>query len=235
MGFAVLQSISLWFSSSNLNSGGLGTGGNEIGDSHIKIKFQSGDYFRENLHSVILIDFRIPTGKDSYSVSDWEKVSFGNNELTIGPAFQVDLSSFLFLHLNFFYVFSQGEGEGFYDGFRLNFSDKSSYRKALGFNYTEEDAFFYHKKLKNDYIRVSLGINSDGLYPLIPFVSSHFYYGFNGTLPEHIPCGGESFIFSAGFRYFFTGSSFAGLYGVLNPLNDEKIYYIAGVDAGILF
>jgi hypothetical protein len=235
MGFAVLQGISLWFSSSYLNSGGFRSGNNEIGDSHITIKFQAGDYLRENLHAVILLDFRVPTGKDSYSVPEWRKVSFGNNELTLGPVFQVDIFSIFFIHLNFFYIFTQGEGEGFYDGFRINIQERSSYKKAFGFNYTEEDAFFYHEKLKNDYIRISFGVNSDGLYPLLPFLSLHYYYGFNGTLPEHIPCGGESVIFSAGSRYFFTRSSFAGIYTLLNPLNRDNSYFIAGVDAGILF
>jgi hypothetical protein len=235
MGFAVLQGVSLWFSSSYLHSGDLDSGRSEIGDSHITLKFQAGDYFREKLHAALLVEFRIPTGKDSYTVSEWKGVSFGNNELIIGPVFQIDPGSSFFVHLNLLYIFSQGEGEGFYDGFRLNLSDRSSYKKALGFNYTEEGAFFYRDKLKNDYIRISAGINSDGLYPLIPFISLHYYYGFNGNLPEHIPCGGGSFFLSAGSRYFFTGSSFAGIYGALNPANNEKTYYIAGIDAGILF
>ncbi len=232
MGFAVLQGISLWFSSSYLHRGDFHSGRSEIGDSRLTLKFPAGDYFREKMHAVFFMDFRMPTGKDSYSVPEWRGVSFGNNELTLGPVFQIDLCSSLYIHLNLFYIFSQGEGEGFYDGFGLNISDKSSYKKALGFNYAEKDAFFYKEKLKNDYIRTSVGINSDRLYPLIPFISLHYYYGFNGNLPEHIPCGGGSFYLAAGLRYFFTGSSFAGLYGAYNP---EKTCYITGIDAGILF
>lgn len=235
MGFAVLRGISLWFSSTYLRNGDFHGGRNEIGDSSLTLKFQAGDYFQENMHAVLLLDFRIPTGKDAYTVPEWKGVSFGNNELTIGPVFQIDLFSSFFLHLNFFYIFNQGEGEGFYNGFSLKLSDKSSYKKVLGLNYSEKEAFFYYEKLKNDYIRASVGINSDKLYPVIPFISLHYYFGFNGDLPEHIPCGGRSFILATGLRYFFTRSSFIGLYGVLNLDKSEKTYYLAGIDAGILF
>ncbi len=235
IGFAVLRGISLWFASSYLHSGDFRNGGNEIGDSHLTLKFQAGDYIREKVHAALFLDFRVPTGKDSYTVPQWRELSFGNNELTLGPVLQIDLLTTFFVHLNVFYIFSQGEGEGFYDGFEMDLSDKSSYKKVFGLNFTEKGAFFYHGRLKNDYIRVSAGINTDWPYPLIPFLSVNYYKGFNGNLPEHIPCGGGSFIVSAGLRYFFSRSSFIGLYGVLNPDIKEKTCYIAGIEGAVLF
>ena len=78
--------------------------------------------------------FRFPTGKNVYSNAEWEDVSFGNNEIKIGPVFQFNFIKKLYAHLNLFYLFREGNNEGFYNGFTFNLKKKETYKKIFGFN-----------------------------------------------------------------------------------------------------
>ena len=95
--------------------------------------------------------------------------------------------------------------------------------------------------MKNDYAIISFAINTDILYPFIPYaewyMSNRVYTGSFET--EHIPIEGAAInprLVSLGFRYFIAESSFLGLYSIVNVNRDEDfIREIYGVDFSLQF
>jgi len=240
LGIGVLPYLSVWYSFDYLHKGIIDSGGSTLGDSFLKIWLYLGDY--KSIHTGLLLNFRLPTGPDAYSNSTWRNLSFGNNELKIGPVSKIDISKSIFLHMNIFYVFRQEEGEDFYNGFHFNILKKETYTNVFGLNFKSEDAFLSTGRLKNDYIICSMAFNTDIIYPLIPYVefyASHNVYKNNSGENAKIQIEGAGInpvLTAAGGRYFFSESAYAGLYYIYNPRREKKfIKDIFGFDFSLQF
>ncbi len=169
MGFGLFSDVSLWFSFDVMHSGPGFYDGDQIGDTFFYLKWAIGDFLRDTLHIGYFLKFRIPTGSNLYSSSVWRNMSAGINQITMGVLVKYDLSH-LFFHFNLFYVFQDESGKNFYDGFNFNPTDQNFYINLIGLNPWASGAFLYYEKLKNDYIELSLAINTDYLYPFIPYL-----------------------------------------------------------------
>ncbi|MBN1532490.1 MAG: hypothetical protein JXA20_07500 [Spirochaetes bacterium] len=241
-GIGVLPSISLWFEFNLLTSGIVPPGGSEVGDLFVKLKFFIGDYLASRLHAAFLARFRIPTGRNAYASGSWRNLALGKNELSLGGCFRLDFLDPLYVHLNTLYTFREGDAEDFYGGFYLNIFEKETWSKVFGLNWTQDGTFLQSKRLLNDYLSFSLAINSDGLYPVIPFIECYTSIRLSrssGSLDSiSIEALGinPTLLLSAGARYFFTEGIYAGLYVVVNPLWQKGfIRMIYGIELSFQF
>ncbi|MBN2403386.1 MAG: hypothetical protein JXN64_13460 [Spirochaetes bacterium] len=244
VGLGVMPNLSVWYSMQYLHDKTINASSNKSGDSFLKVWLYLGDYFN-SIHTGLLFSFRIPTGPNAYSEEKWRNASFGRNELKIGPVFKADINKSLFLHLNIFYVFRQGEDEGFYNGFYYNLRKKETYSKLFGLNFKSENTFLSGKRLKNDYAVFSMALNTDVLFPKISFIpfiefyTSHRVYKKQNGEYKNIPIEGSGInpvFLSFGGRYFFSESIFLGAYYIFNPKKEKKfIKDIFGFDFSLQF
>ena len=163
----------------------------------------------------LLALFRFPTGPNAYTQERWRNLALGNNELKLGPVAQYEAGPFV-LHANLFWIFREKDREGFYNGIYLNPAKKETYSKVLGLNFAADGAFLNGDRLANDYAAGSLALNTDAVYPLIPWVSVYASRRFArvGGEDKRIPVEGmgvNPLLFSAGGRYFFSYNAFAGI------------------------
>lgn len=241
LGIGLLPNCSIWYSFDYLHNDIFHPSSNILGDSYLKIWLYAGDYFGI-VHTGMLFFFRIPTGPDSYAENNWRNVSFGNNELKIGPVTRIDFRKKFFLHLNLFYVFREGHNQGFYNGYHLNLSKKETYSRVFGLNFRSKDAFLSSDRLKNDYAVYSMAVNTIIIYPVIPYVefyTSHRVYKKQSGEYENLPIEGAGInpvFLSVGGRYFFSESVFLGLYYIFNPKREKNfIKDIIGFDFSLQF
>jgi hypothetical protein len=241
LGIGIMPDISVWYSIDYLHNKIINASANTLGDSYIKIWYYLGDY-KKILHAGFMLLFRLPTGPNAYTDDKWRNLSFGKNELKIGPVFKFDLKHSIFIHTNIFYVFRQGQDEGFYSGFHLNLTKKEAYSNILGLNFRSKDAFLSSDRLKNDYAVFSTAVNTGLIYPVIPYIefyASHRVYGKRSYKYETIPIEGAGInpvFISAGGRYFFSNDIFFGLYYIINPKREKKfIKNMTGFDFSLQF
>ncbi len=244
LGLGITPDISIWYSFDYLHNNIINTSANTFGDSYFKIWLYMGDYFK-TCHAGLLILFRLPTGPNAYTDEKWRNLSLGKNELKIGPVLKIDLKQSIFIHTNIFYVFRQGQDEGFYNGFYLNVTKKETYSKLFGLNFKSKDAFLSGERLKNDYVVFSTAVNTDIIYPVIPvipyieFYTSHRIYKKRAHKNENIPIEGAGInplLLSIGGRYFFKDTIFLGFYYIINPKREKKfIKNIIGLDFSLQF
>lgn len=240
LGLGILPWLSLWYNFQYLHRGFPQPEKNQLGDTFFKLWFYIGDYFRDVMHAGLLVSFRMPTGADAYTDPEWRALSFGNSELKIGPVIQVDAGRVI-LHFNAFYVFRQGQDEAFYSRIYLNPLRKVTYAKFFGLNFFAKDTFAATDRLKDDYVIVSAAVNTGAVYPFIPFLEMYGarrVYSGRGSLKD-LPLEGAGIspiLCSAGIRYFFSGTGFAGLYGIINPRRErEYIRSVIGLDISLQF
>ena len=243
-GMGLTGDLSVWYSLDCLHDSTFKASSNEIGDSFFKVWLYMGDYF-EKLHAGFMLLFRMPTGPNACTDPQWRNLSYGKNEIKIGPVFRIDLYKSLFMHFNIFYVFRQGEGEGFYNGFYFNLSKKETYSKLFGLNFKSKDTFLSGDRLKNDYAVCSIAINSNIIYPQISFIPFIEFYTSHRVCKkqsgeyENIPIEGSGInpvLLSIGGRYFFSDSMFLGTYYILNPKREKNfIKDIFGFDFSLQF
>lgn len=227
----ILPSFNVGFYLHYLHNAYFNSSDNEIGDSFLRLWLYCGDYFASSLHLGFLGVFRVPTGSNVYADQKWKNLSFGNNELKLGPVAQYDIGA-LHIHGNAFYVFREKHREGFYDGFHVNPGKKTTYQKLFGLNFKEDDTFLASRRLKNDYGVLSIAVNTGVWYPVIPYAG---IYGSHTVAAQSDDdkalriegAGINPLLVYAGCRYFFTASSMMGLYCVINPLRQDG--YIRGM------
>lgn len=242
LGMGILPRLSIWYSFQYLHRGLIKSDASALGDSFFKVWYYTGNYFNNSLHLGFQINLRIPTGMSAYAGTKWRNLAFGNNELKIGPVLQLDLPAQLYFHLNLFYVFREGEDEGFYEGFSIDLFEKDTYTDIFGLNFESGDAFLAKNRLKNDYAVVSAALNTDIAYPLIIYTEiylSRRVYEKDKDKIDEISIEGSGVnpvFFSAGLRYFFNESVYAGLYYIVN-LNRAENYIkdIIGIDFSLQF
>lgn len=240
LGIGVLPDLSIWYSFEYLHNS-ISKSENKLGDSFLKIWYYINDYL-DILHTGFLIQFRIPSGINAYTDPEWRNVSFGNNELKLGPVFKIDIYNKLYIHLDLFYIFRQGMNEDFYGGFHINPAEKEMYTKILGLNPGADDTFLESKRLKNDYVINSIAINTNYIYPFIPFIEIYFSYRIykkQNNEYDHMPMEGAGInpvFLSIGGKYFISEFTYFGLYYINNPKRDKKfIKDIFGFDFSLQF
>ncbi|MFC1668900.1 hypothetical protein ACFL20_00795 [Spirochaetota bacterium] len=241
LGFGILDDLSFWFIFQYLHSGIIKTDEDVIGDTFLRLLYYIGDYYNDSIHLALLIKFRFPTGKNIYYNQEWRGLSLGNSEIKIGFVSQFDIIKRIFVHFNFSYTFLQGINDNFYGGFYLNPIKESFYTKVLGLNPFSKGSFLYWERLKNDYITLSLAVNTNVLYPFIPHIELYGVFRFVNREDEldyvsFIPCEADPLLLSAGLRYFFSKYTYLGFYYIINPIKvKDYIRDLYGVDFGILF
>ncbi|HSA14577.1 MAG TPA: hypothetical protein P5346_07525 [Spirochaetota bacterium] len=234
LGFGVLTDFSLWFRFDLLHGEAFEMDRAEIGDLSLKLWYYIGDYFNDVMHIGMLFRFRFPTGKDAYIYPEWRNLCLGNHEITLGPSARFDLDKTVFFHANIFFTFRQARNEDFYGGFYLNPVNEETYVKLFGLNPFAEGTFLSGERLKNDYFTLSLAVNTNVIHPFIPYVELYgAFRPYRGKITASgIPieaAGVDSFLISAGLRYFFLRAVYLGIYFVVNPLMDIQKGYIKNV------
>ncbi|HPQ53032.1 MAG TPA: hypothetical protein PK253_07250 [Spirochaetota bacterium] len=239
IGFGILPRLSLWYSVEYCHSEPA-RGGGELGDSFLRIWYYCGEFFRDRLHVGISSEFRIPTGMNAYVSPKWRNLSFGNPELKLGPVVQLDMGH-LYFHGNLFYVLRAAYEESFYSGFSANPVKSETWGRFFGLNPGSEEAFLYKDRLKNDYTVVSIAVNTDHWYPVLPYCgiySSSRVYKRRSPYDE-LPiegAGAVPVIVFAGVRYFISYHAYAGIYGAVNLHREEKyIKEVAGFNFSLQF
>ncbi|RPI96000.1 MAG: hypothetical protein EHM32_04280 [Spirochaetales bacterium] len=197
-----------------------------VGDTFVRLWWYAGGAAGGALRWGLLALFRFPTGPNAYTDERWRNLALGNNELKLGPVAQYQ-AGVLFFHANLFYVFREKNREGFYNGLYLNPAEKQTYNKAFGLNFMSDGTFLYSKRLENDYAVASLALNTDALYPFIPWVSAYVSRRFARVRDEieEIPVEGalvNPLLFSAGARYFFSYNTFAGISATVSAVRKRQ-------------
>lgn len=215
IGFGILDSLSARVYMQYLHNGPISGNDSALGDTFVRLWWYAGGTPGGSLRWGLLSLFRFPTGPNAYSVKRWRNLALGNNELKLGPVAQYEAGPFV-LHANLFWIFREKDREGFYNGIYLNPAKKETYSKVLGLNFAADGAFLNGDRLANDYAAGSLALNTDAVYPLIPWVSVYASRRFArvGGEEKRIPVEGmgvNPLLFSAGGRYFFSYNAFAGI------------------------
>lgn len=233
LGIGLKPKVSVWYSFDYLHNGAFKTHDNEMGDSFLKLWLYPGNFFNNTINAGLLIESRIPTGTDSYADQRWKYLSFGNNELKIGPVIQAEPADKIYLHLNIFHVFREASGENLYSGMYLSPLRKETYIKVLGFNYRSDKTFFNSERLENDYVVLSCALNTEYPYPLIPFLEIYCSIPYNIDITNE---SAERYLAGLGARYFFTREIYLSFYYIYN-LKAEKnnIKDISGFDFSLQF
>ena len=147
----------------------------------------------------------------------------------------------IYFHLNVLYTFREGSSEDFYGGIYLNPLAAKTYQTIFGLNPFHRDSFLNSERLKNDFGTFALALNTDILYPFIPFVELYWSYRFyQGSIStSDIPiegCGINPFLFSVGGRYFFSHDIYLGVYSIINLVPQKNyIKSIFGFDFSLQF
>ena len=239
LGLGILSQLSMWYILHYMHRDAVESQQNELGDTFLRIWYYIDDFFNGTLHLGFLAVFRLPTGQNAYEEEEWQNISLGNNEMKIGPVFQIDVSR-VFIHINTLYVFREGEGEEFYDGFYINPLKKETYQKVFGLNFKSNDTFLEEERLKNDYVILSIAVNTDILYPVIPHAG--LYYSSRlcrDASTQDLPIEGAGVnpvLASLGLRYFFSESLYLGFYSTISLIRESNyINEIYGFDFSLQF
>jgi hypothetical protein len=234
LGFGATDEFSLWMQFDYLSASAFKTTRSDVGDLIFKGKFYYGDYARNHIHIGFLLSMRFPLGKNAYVSDAWRNLALGKYELKMGHFARFDILHLLFVHLNLFYVFREGNGENFWGGFYFDITKKETWEKVFGLNPKEKDTFFSTSRLKNDYMTVSMAWNTNYFYPFIPYIE---FYGSFRVSRDHIDTETvpieaakyDVFLMSAGLRYFFLEAVYLGIYTVQNPLRLSQKGFIRAI------
>jgi hypothetical protein len=227
LGFGATDYFSLWVQFDLLSQSAFKAKRADIGDIFLKTKFYIGDYIDNQIHVGFLFNLRFPSGKNAYAGAEWRNLALGKYELKIGPFCRFDILNFVFVHLNLFYTFREGNGEDFWGGFYINIFKEETWKKVFGFNPTAQGTFLNVSRLKNDFATASMAWNTNLLYPFIPYFE---IYGSFRTVKGRIDTQGvpieaakyNVLLLSAGLRYFFKDAIYLGVYSVQNPFRKKQ-------------
>jgi hypothetical protein len=234
LGFGLIPDLSIWFKFDYLHGEAFDMGQGEVGDLFFKFWYYIGDYAGDILHLGWFTQFRFPTGKNAYSDASWRNLALGNYDLKIGLVAQVDVIEKIFFHFNVFYTFRPARNDDFYGGFYINPVKEETYTNLFGFNPFSENSFLSYRRLENDYITLAGAINTNVIYPVVPYVE---FYGsfrpYQGSVDiDDVPIEAakyDVFLIGVGLRFFFFRHVFLGIYTVVNPLMETQKGYITNV------
>lgn len=234
LGFGATDNFSLWIQFDYLSQSAFKATRSDIGDLFLKGKFYIGDYVENQIHLGFLMALRLPLGKNAYVNPQWRSLALGKYELKLGPFARFDIRDVFFIHLNLFYTFREGNNENFFGGFSIDITKKETWEKVFGLNPAASNTFLSVNRLKNDYITASMALNTNYLYPFIPYIE---FYGAVRVSRAHIDTGSvpveaakyNAFLISVGLRYFFMQAIYAGVYTVQNPLRLSQKGFIQAI------
>jgi hypothetical protein len=200
----------------------------------LKAKFFIGDFADDQIHLGFLMNYRFPIGRNAYSSPDWRNLALGKYEIRLGPFARFDILNFVFVHLNLFYTFREGNGEDFWGGFYFDITKQETWVKVFGLNPTEKNTFLNNDRIKNDYMVASMAWNTNYFYPVVPYIE---VYGAFRVDRSHIDtanvpiegAGCNALLLSAGLRYFFMEALYFGIYTVQNPLQASQKGFIRAI------
>jgi hypothetical protein len=241
LNLGIIRNTSLGLDFSLINYNSLTVGDNRPGDILFNVWHYFGDYFDGLVDAGFSVVFRIPTGPDAYTDEKYRNLSFGNNELKLGPVFSFNLSDSEIFVLNINYIFREGRGEKLYSGISMNLVKSETYKSCLGLNPFYDGSFLEGEKLKNDYTSVSCGIITSKLFPWVFFTELYYsarpYRGKDAVEGINIEADGVNpFLSSLGFKYCFTGSIFIQVSNTINLMkNDEYIKNTTQFSLNIFF
>ncbi len=223
LGFGATDDLSLWIQFDYLSQAAFHATKSDIGDLFLKGKFYIGDFVDNQIHLGILLSLRVPLGKNAYVNTQWRNLSLGKYELKLGPFARFDIRDVFFINLNLFYTFREGNNENFFGGFSIDITKRETWEKVFGLNPAASNTFLSVNRLKNDYITASMALNTNCLYPFIPYME---FYGAVRVSRARIDTGSvpveaakyNAFLMSVGVRYFFMQAIYLGAYTVQNPL-----------------
>ncbi len=225
LGLGITSSLSIWFLFDYLHLHNPNAySQNQIGDVYLKVHSYLGDLLNDSIHFSFQILFRFPTGKDAYTDSTWRNLSLGNNEITFGPIVKFDIIDKVFLHFNLFYTFRAAPSEDFYGGFHIDPFNSVTWENVFGLNFMSSKAFLYYERLKNDYMTISLAVNTIAIYPVVPFFETNISFRFyrdaidsSGIMIK--AAGADPVLFlSVGANFFITKEIYVGLYAIFSPI-----------------
>lgn len=211
------------------------------GDAFLDFIMYIDTLSQNRIRTAYYCSIRFPTGPDAYSSDEFRNVALGKSELKTGPVLAFEYSENLTFFANLFYVFRQGASEGFYGGFKVNPGDSDSYKSCFGLNPLNSGAFLYYKKLKNDYIPLSVAGVYSGLSPFILFAEVYYSRKVcnNSDSLEGIPIEGDRInplFISSGLKFFLSDSFFIQGYGLINPfMNKDFIKWQMGFLFSLIF
>jgi hypothetical protein len=234
LGFGATDNFSLWIQLDYLTQSAFKATRSDIGDLFFKGKFYIGDYVDDQIHLGFLMALRFPLAKNAYVSAQWRNLALGKYELKMGPFARCDIRNVFFIQLNFFYTFREGNNENFFGGFSIDITKKETWEKVFGLNPAASNTFLNVSRIKNDYITASMALNTNYLYPFIPYIE---FYGAVRVSRAHIDNGSvpveaakyNVFLMSAGVRYFFMQAIYLGVYTVQNPLRLSQKDFIQAI------
>ena len=224
IGLGILPNFTVWYSFMYYSDDLYTPSPGRLGDSFLSMWYYAGNYCNNTVHTGIIARFRIPTGKNVYTSSNYYPTELGRNELMAGPVVQVKFW-LLTLHANLFYVGRERPDESM---------------SLLGVNPTANDSFLSKRNTGNDYITCSLTAATDVLYPFIPHLglcgarlmsASSLKAGDSEDVLMEGLAPVTAAVCEAGFRYFFTYDIYLGIYGTWNltPETTGAIQHSAGL------
>ncbi len=234
LGFGATDEFSLWLNFDILSQSAFRINRADIGDLFIKGKFYIGDFARNQVHLGFLISLRFPLAKNAYANEEWRNLALGKYELKMGPFFRFDVLDVFFIHLNMFYTFREGNAEDFWGGFYLNITKSETWEKVFGLNPKAKNTFLNIDRIKNDYLTFSMAWNTNYFYPFVPYIECNGSVRVTG---DYINTGDvpieaaryNTFLMSAGLRYFFMEALYLGVYTVQNPLRASQHNFIQAI------
>jgi len=130
----------------------------------------------------------------------------------------------------------KGEGQepGIFSGLDLNIFSESAWNRWLGFHPDKPENFFYTNNFANDALEASVVMNSDILFPWIPFVSWSSVFPFHGEREKSNSFAGITHPLheiSAGFKLLILSAGISIVTTVFYSPSVED--YSAGMGAGL--
>lgn len=234
LGFGATDDFSLWLRFDYLSQSAFRATRSDLGDLFFKGKFFIGDYARNQVHIGFLISLRFPLARNAYNNAEWRNLALGKYELKMGPFFRFDVADVFFIHLNMFYTFREANGENFWGGFYLDITKKETWQKVFGLNPRAKKTFLGVDRIKNDYLSFSMAWNTNYFYPFVPYVE---FYGSFRVSKDHFDAAEvpieaaqyNTFLMSAGLRYFILEALYLGIYTVQNPLRSSQKNFVQAI------
>ena len=163
-----------------------------VGDITLHLNFAL-EWFSKYMLINYYLGFNTGSGNDYDQLENHPLENYGHEEWRTGFIGYKDFS-FLAFHWNFFYVF-RSEAEptlfgSFFNTMTLNIFSREAWERGLGFNPAHKETFFYKENFSNDNLDINLGLNTQKLYPYVPFLEILVNINFKNDFPRKAPGSG---------------------------------------------
>ena len=213
-----------------------------LGDVKFHLNFAT-DWFEKAGKFNYFLEYNVGTGASIDELTTHPMESYGHQEWRTGLIYFRKWDYFS-ISANLFYVFKNKDEKTLFqsffgDGVTLNPFNEQSYRRAFGFNPKNDQAYFYEGNLKNDNMEYGLAVNSELVYPFVPFVEGTFSHDFWGAQSKsrYVRLAPGLGLFRTqlitGFKYFMADDHFSIKVSFYVPLGDLSTTYGFGAGLGV--